>query len=111
MPGFPTMRSTRRAGRGRSSTSIRWFSRRPIRPSSAVDEHVIELNLGATLLSQNLLSNTEAYASYGWNRREGSIWRLGARYFGLGVHFDLSAAYGGDQIFYAPFRRDEARML
>ncbi len=80
-------------------------------PFAAVDEHVIELNLGATLLSQNLLSNTEAYASYGWNRREGSIWRLGARYFGLGVHFDLSAAYGGDQIFYAPFRRDEARML
>ena len=38
-------------------------------PFAAVDEHVIDLNLGLTLLSQNLLSNTEAYASYGWNRQ------------------------------------------
>ncbi len=70
-------------------------------PFAAVDEHVIDVNVGATFLSQNLLSNTEAYASYGWNRREGSIWRLGARYFGLGVHFSLDATYGGDQVFYS----------
>ena len=34
-------------------------------PFEAVDEHNINLNLGVTLLSQNLLSNTEAFASYG----------------------------------------------
>lgn len=73
-------------------------------PFAAVDEHVIDVNLGVTLLSQNLLSNTEAFASYGWNRREGSVFRLGARYFGLGVHFDLDAAYGGNQRVYSPFK-------
>ena len=64
-------------------------------------EHNINLNLGVTLLSQNLLSNTEAYASYGWNRNEGSLFNLGVRYFGLGVHLDLDASYGGNQLFYS----------
>lgn len=73
-------------------------------PFAAVDEHVFDVNLGVTLLSQNLLSNTEAFVSYGWNRREGSVFRLGARYFGLGVRFDLDAAYGGNQKFYSPFK-------
>ncbi|MEI3554117.1 MAG: hypothetical protein V8Q54_05350 [Alistipes senegalensis] len=70
-------------------------------PFAAVDEHVIDLNLGFTLLSQNLLSNTEAYASYGGNRSEGSLVNLGVRYFGLGVRFDLDASYGGNQLFYS----------
>ena len=29
---------------------------------------MIDLNVGLTLISQNLLSSAEAYASYGWNR-------------------------------------------
>lgn len=70
-------------------------------PFDAVDEHDVSLNLGATLLSQNLLSNTEAFASYGWNRNEGSLLNLGVRYFGLGVNFNLDVSYGGDQQFYA----------
>ena len=70
-------------------------------PFAAVDEHVIDVNVGVTLMSQNLLSNTEAFASYGWNRREGSVFRLGARYTGLGVQFALDAAYGGNQVFYS----------
>ena len=70
-------------------------------PFAAVDEHVIDLNAGFTLMSQNLLSNTEAYASYGWNRHEGSLVNLGVRYFGLGVHLDLDASYGGNQLFYS----------
>ena len=70
-------------------------------PFEVVDEHNINLNLGVTLLSQNLLSNTEAFASYGWNRNEGSIFNLGVRYFGLGVRLDLDASYGGNQVFYS----------
>ncbi len=70
-------------------------------PFDAVDEHNINLNLGVTLLSQNLLSNTEAFASYGWNRNEGSLFNLGVRYFGLGVRLDLDASYGGNQVFYS----------
>ena len=70
-------------------------------PFDAVDEHNIDLNLGVTLLSQHLLSSTEAYASYGWNRAEGSLVNLGVRYSGLGVQLDLDASYGGNQLFYS----------
>ncbi len=70
-------------------------------PFAAVDEHRIDLNAGVTLISQNLLSNTEGYASYGWNRREGSLLNVGVRYFGLGVHLDFDASYGGNQLFYS----------
>ena len=70
-------------------------------PFSLVDEQAIDLNAGVTLISQNLLSNTESYASYGWNRHEGSLVNLGVRYFGLGVRFDLDASYGGNQLFYS----------
>ena len=75
-------------------------------PFAAVDEHVIDLNVGLTLISQNLLSSAEAYASYGWNRHEGSLVNLGVRYFGLGVRFDLDASYGGNQLFYSLAGRD-----
>ncbi len=70
-------------------------------PFSAVNEHVIDVNAGFTIMSQNLLSSVEAYASYGWNRSEGSVLNLGVRYFGLGLRFDLDASYGGNQIFYS----------
>ena len=56
-------------------------------PFAAVDEHVIDLNVGLTLISQNLLSSAEAYASYGWNRHEGSLVNLGVRYFRTGRAF------------------------
>lgn len=70
-------------------------------PFMAVDEHEIAMNVGATLLSQNLLSNTEAFASYGWNDAEGSQLKLGVRYTGLGVQLGLDFTYGGDQQCYA----------
>ena len=70
-------------------------------PFALVDEQTIDLNAGVTIISQNLLSNTEAYASYGWNHHEGSLFNLGVRYFGLGVRFDLDASYGGNQLFYS----------
>ena len=64
------------------------------------------VNAGATLVSQNLLSSAEGYLSYGYNRSEGSIVKMGVRYFGLGVHLDLDASYGGNQLFYALASRD-----
>ena len=70
-------------------------------PFSLVEEQSISLNAGVTIISQNLLSNTEAYASYGWNRSEGSLLNLGVRYYGLGIRFDLDASYGGNQLFYS----------
>ena len=70
-------------------------------PFQAVDEHETDLNLGATILSQNLLSNTEFFASYGWNRAQGSLVDLGLRYNGLGVELGVDAAFGGRQQIYA----------
>lgn len=75
---------------------------------NAIDEHQIDTNVGVTLLSQNQLSNTEAYATYGWNRNEGSLFKMGIRYFGLGVHLNFDASYGGDQIIYSPWIYDPA---
>ncbi len=78
-------------------------------PFRAVDEHEVDLNLGATLLSQNLLSNTEAYLSYGWTDRDGSLVDFGLRYNGLGVELGISASYGGSQQVYRLVNYDTAQ--
>lgn len=70
-------------------------------PFEAVDEHNVDVNFGATVLSQNLLSNTEAFAFYGWNRDEGSLVKAGLRYDGWGVRLGFSASYGGDRLVYS----------
>ncbi len=70
-------------------------------PFQTVDEHEFEPNIGVTLLSQNLLSNTEAYASYGWDENEQSIWKVGVRNNSLGIRLALDAAYGGYQQVYS----------
>lgn len=75
-------------------------------PFELVDEHIVKMNFGGTLVAQNLLSNTEAFASYGWSSVEGSLVNLGVRYFGLGVRLQLDASFGGNQIFYAPSEPD-----
>lgn len=64
-------------------------------PYEVIDEHEFRPNVGLTLLSQNLLSNTEAYASYGWSRDEESLIRVGIRNNSLGVRLALDATYGG----------------
>lgn len=75
-------------------------------PFEAVDEHVVAVNFGATLLSQNLLSNTEAFAFYGWNRDEGSLVKAGLRYDGWGVRLAFGASYGGNRIVYGLAAKD-----
>ena len=70
-------------------------------PFELVEEHNVAIHAGATLISQNLLSNSEAFFSWGWNRSEGSMYRLGFRYFGLGPHIDIEGQYGGNQMVYS----------
>lgn len=70
-------------------------------PFEVIDEHEADPNIGITLLSQNRLSNTEAYASYGWQRDLGSFGKLGLRYSGLGVRLALDAMVGGSQQVYS----------
>ena len=67
----------------------------------AVDEHSTPINLGATVLSQNLLSTMQAYASYGWSVDEGSMVMTGLRYNGLGVRLSADFKYGGAQQVYS----------
>ena len=69
-------------------------------PYQVIDEHEIDLNVGATLISQNLLSNTEGYLSYGWNQDEGSMVKGSVRYNGLGVVLSVDGAAGGDRRVY-----------
>lgn len=85
------------------SNIVKFHSWMPLsfNPFELVDEHNVQVNVGVTLLSQNLLSNAEGFISYGWNRTEGSLLRAALRYFGLGVHLDIDGAYGGNQMFYA----------
>lgn len=75
-------------------------------PFELVDEHNVAVNVGVTLLSQNLLSNAEGFVSYGWNRDEGSLLRAALRYFGLGVHLEIDGAYGGNQVVYSLMQTD-----
>lgn len=70
-------------------------------PFQLVDEHNVQVDVGVTLLTQNLLSNAEGFVSYGWNRSEGSLVRAAFHYSGLGVRLDLDGAYGGNQLFYS----------
>lgn len=87
----------------KGANAVRIHSWAPVafNPFRAVDEHELDLNVGATLLSQNLLSNTEAYLAYGWNEREGSVVDLGLTYKGWGVELGLDLRYGGDQQVYS----------
>ena len=51
-------------------------------------------------MSQNILSTLEGFATWGWNRSEGSVFKATLRYYGLGVNLWLSGTYGGNQQLY-----------
>ena len=69
-------------------------------PFEIMEEGQINFNIGATVMSQNLLSNSEMFATYGWNQAEGSFIQGEWRYYGLGVNLGLKASYGGTQKVY-----------
>ena len=69
-------------------------------PFEIVEEGLVRFNLGATVMSQNLLSDSEMFLTYGWNRTEGSFVQGSWRYYGLGVNLSLNASYGGRQKVY-----------
>ena len=51
-------------------------------------------------MSQNLLSTSEGFLTWGWNRSEGSVFKGTWRYYGLGLNLTLSGTYGGHQNIY-----------
>ncbi len=69
-------------------------------PQNILSEQSLDVGVGATLVSQNLLSSCDGYLSYGWDKSQGSILKGGVSYNGLGVVLDLSATYGGEQNLY-----------
>lgn len=69
-------------------------------PYALTEESSIAFNLGATIMSQNILSTMEGFLTWGWNRHEGSVFRGTIRYNGLGVNLWVNGTYGGTQQIY-----------
>ena len=63
----------------------------------------LNFNLGATIMSQNLLSDTEGFVTWGWNKGNGHIFKGTLRYYGLGVNLSIDGTYGGKQQMYTAY--------
>ncbi|MDR2913044.1 MAG: hypothetical protein LBV38_07160 [Alistipes sp.] len=64
-------------------------------PSTAISEGDLTMRLGATVLSQSLLSDAVSWLSYGWSRSGGQMVRGGVSYSGLGPVLDVDFSWGG----------------
>ena len=72
-------------------------------PFTLVEEGAMNFNLGATVMSQSLLSDTEGFATWGWNKSNGHFFKGTIRYYGLGVNLAVSGSYGGKQQMYTAY--------
>ena len=72
-------------------------------PFSLGEEGAVDFNLGATIMSQNLLSTADGFLTWGWNAREGHVFKGAFRYYGLGVNLSINATYGGSQQLYSAY--------
>jgi hypothetical protein len=64
-------------------------------PPAALSENDLTTRLGATVISQSLLSDAVSWLAYGWTRTGGSMLRGGMTYSGLGPVLDVDFAWGG----------------
>ncbi len=69
-------------------------------PFGLIGDFRPQFMFGATVLTQNLLSTMEGYASWGWNADDKHIVTGALRYSGLGVRFEAGATYGGYRLVY-----------
>ncbi len=72
-------------------------------PFALAEEGALDFNLGATLISQNILSTADGFLTWGWNTQEGSVFKGAFRYYGLGVNLSINATYGGTQQLYSAY--------
>ena len=72
-------------------------------PFALSEEGALDFNLGVTVMSQNLLSTADGFASWGWNAKEGHIFKGSFRYYGLGLNLSIHATYGGTQQLYSAY--------
>ena len=82
-------------------------------PYAIVEESSIAFNLGATIMSQNILSTLEGFGTWGWNPNEGSVFKGALRYYGLGVSLWVQGTYGGSQQIYkiASYDKDLQKLV
>ena len=72
-------------------------------PFTLAEEGALDFNLGVTVMSQNLLSTADGFATWGWNAKEGHVFSGSFRYYGLGLNLSLHATYGGTQQLYSAY--------
>ena len=72
-------------------------------PFALSEEGALDFNLGATIMSQNILSTASGFLTWGWNSKEGSVFKGAFRYYGLGVNLSINATYGGTQQLYSAY--------
>ena len=72
-------------------------------PFALSEEGAMDFNLGATIMSQNILSTASGYLTWGWNAQEGHVFKGAFRYYGLGVNLSINATYGGSQQLYSAY--------
>ena len=72
-------------------------------PFELSEQGALNVNLGATIMSQSLLSDTEGTLTWGWNKSDGHIFKGTLRYYGLGVNLSFSGTYGGAQQMYTAY--------
>ena len=69
-------------------------------PFTLGEDGAINMNIGATAMTQNLLSSMQGFVSYGYSGKKGHIVKGSLRYYGLGPTISLNATYGGHQNIY-----------
>ncbi|MBO7195015.1 MAG: hypothetical protein J6V27_03150 [Alistipes sp.] len=69
-------------------------------PFSLSESSTININAGATVMTQNLLSSMQGFFSYGYGSKSGHIFKGALRYYGLGPIISINATYGGHQNIY-----------
>lgn len=75
-------------------------------PFNMADERELNLNFGATVISQNTLSDASGYLSYGIMDSH-SWWRGSFKYMGFAPKIEVSAEYdGGNRLIYIPVTED-----
>ncbi len=86
---------SKRYRKGLTGFNIHSWAPLEMNPLGLLSNGVPDLNLGATIMSQNLLSSMVCYASWGWSRTMGTRYRLGVEYSGWGPHISFEGTYGG----------------
>ena len=103
VPDSALQRSAEKVRRYRKATTLfNFHSWAPLSydPFALSENGSIAMNIGATVMTQNLLSSMQGFFSYGYSARSGNMLKGSLRYYGLGPTISLNASYGGRQNIY-----------